>query len=409
MLNNIIFTLILLILPNLNCAKTLPDSSGWDQFRGAARNGQISDVQSGRTWVEPAPVLLWSKEIGPGFSEVAVVGERVYLMTAEMTDSISGWEHLVCLDASTGSEIWRAPIDTVYIDVDEWGDGSRSTPAIDDHMVFCFSASGRLVAVNRVDGNIIWQVDFVTQFGSERPRWGFATSPLLIDELVIMEAGGADNHGIIALEKATGKVKWHGASFAAAYNSPFTIDSGGGISILHTNGSKLHAYDPFGDSLWVFTMPLRSPMALPLFIPPGSLFISATNDAGSFLVDLTDNGPVLRWTSAQMKNDWSSSCYRDGHIYGFNIANLQCIDVENGQRKWSRRGFGKGSLIMVNDRLVILSDQGRITIAQASPEAFVEIASLDALEGRSWTAPSYSGGLLFVRNHTRIACFRMME
>lgn len=382
-------------------------SDDWNQFRGSARDGRI--VTKDTAWVEPLPDLLWSREIGSGFSEVVVVDNRIYLMTAEKIDSLTGHETLLCMDAATGETLWSTRIDDVFIDVDDWGDGPRSTPAVDHDRVFCFSGSGKLSAINRYNGQIEWIVDFVEQYGSTIPRWGYSTSPLLIDDMVIMEAGGENDHGFAAFEKTTGALKWHAGNITAAYNSAIAAQINGSMQIIFANGSSLYAFDKDGNSLWTYTMPLRSPMALPLFIAPDQLFVSAANDAGSFIIKINNNEPEEIMRSSIMRNDFSSSCYTDGHIYGFNVATLQCIDAETGKRQWLSRGFGKGSLIMVNDRLFVLSDLGSLTMVEATPEEFRKIAEWDALEGRSWTAPSYYNGKLFVRNHTRIACFRILE
>lgn len=392
-----------------NIMASSPNPNNWNQFRGGERNGRVVICEDEVNWMTPLPELLWEKKIGSGFSEVAVVNDRVYLLMAEKTDSVIGSEYLVCMDARNGAEIWRTPIDDVFIDVDDWGDGPRSTPAIDDDYVFCFSASGKLSAIDKTDGSLKWSVCFAEEFGSTLPRWGYAASPLLIDDMVVMEVGGKEGNGFAAFCRQTGSVLWHTGHVNSGYNSGTTATINGQTRIIFANGSRLYAYSEQGDSLWTFTMPLRSPMALPLFIPPNKLFVSAANDAGSFIVEVDDNQAEIVMESSRMRNDWSSSCYKDGYIYGFNVATLVCIDAETGERKWFRRGFGKGSLIMVNDRLFILSDQGHLTIAMANPDEYREIASIEALEGRSWTAPSYANGKIFMRNHTRMACYQVVR
>jgi outer membrane protein assembly factor BamB len=382
-------------------------NDNWNQFRGSNRDGRI--IINNHVMIDAGPQLIWSKDIGSGFSEVVVVDDMIYLMMAEKTDSVTGWETLVCMDAKSGKTLWSTRVDKVFIDEDDWGDGPRSTPAVDDHMVYCLSASGKLAAIDRRSGQIQWSVDFVQQYGGTIPRWGYSTSPLLVDDLVIMEVGGENDHGFAAFKKSTGELKWHAGSVSAAYNSPVIVETNGSRKIIFANGSSLYAFDVNGNALWTYTMPLRSPMAMPMYISPGKIFVSAANNAGSFIIDVTGTEPVELTTSTQMRNDWSSSCYKDGYIYGFNVATLQCMDAETGQRKWLRRGFGKGSLILIHDRLFVLSDLGTITIVEATPEGYREIKVVEALEGRSWTAPSYANGKLYVRNHTHIACFRIME
>jgi outer membrane protein assembly factor BamB len=380
---------------------------------GISSGGQIVMAKSSMKCWPRAPAkglsLVWKHEIGSGFSELVVVDDKIYTMMAEKTDSMSGTEYLVCFDTATGKERWRSEIDDIFIDADDWGDGPRSTPTVGPDMIYCFSGSGKLVAVKAHDGSHVWTVDFVDTFGSTVPRWGFAASPLLIDNLVFMEVGGLNDQAFAAFDKDTGELAWAKGTAAAAYNSPVSANIDGVDHIFFVNGAMLYAFNPAGDTLWTFQMPLRSPMALPLFIAPNKLFISAANDAGSFIVEIADNQPKQLMTSSQMKNDWSSSSYHEGYIYGFNVATLQCIDAHTGERQWLKRGFGKGSLIMVNDYLIILSDLGKVTLAQATPETYTEIATFDAIEGRSWTAPSYAHGKIYVRNHTHMACLQFIH
>jgi outer membrane protein assembly factor BamB len=397
--------LILLMIISLQSFDSF--SRNWDQFRGSDRNGHVKVCESEMSWIEPEH--LWSVEIGTGFSEVVVVDEVIYLMMAEKIDSVSGWELLVAMDSNTGNTIWKTRIDKVYIDEDDWGNGSRSTPAVDQNSVFCFSGSGKLAAVSRSTGKILWEVDFMKQYGSTIPRWGYSASPLLFHDMVIMEVGGTNNHGFGAFSKTDGSLKWHTGNVPAAYNSPILAEVNGNQQLIFASGAFLHALGSNGDSLWSFTMPLRSPVALPLFIEPDLVFVSAANDAGSFMIKITDNGPEEVMRSSSMKNDWSSSCHKDGYIYGFNVATLQCIDAQTGQRKWMKRGLGKGSLIIINDRLFVLSDLGKLAVIETNPEEYREIHSAEVLEGRSWTAPSFSNGRLYFRNLTHLTSYKVME
>ncbi|NJO91353.1 MAG: PQQ-binding-like beta-propeller repeat protein [Chloroflexia bacterium] len=116
-----------------------------------------------------------------------------------------------------------------FIDVDGWGDGPHSTPAVDESFVYGFSAHGLLTAVNKKDGKIEWKVDFIKELGSTLPRWGFSTSPLLIEDLLVMEAGGKDEKAFVAFNKKDGKVVWTKGKGNSLYNSP-TIASINGIT-----------------------------------------------------------------------------------------------------------------------------------------------------------------------------------
>ncbi|MFO7998910.1 MAG: PQQ-binding-like beta-propeller repeat protein [Bacteroidales bacterium] len=382
-------------------------ASDWPQFRGSLRNGSSPVSPQAVEWPENGPKLIWKQDIGSGFSEVLVSGSELFTMFAEKTDSITGWEYLAAYDAQTGEELWRAQLDSVFIDVDNWGDGPRSTPFLDQDHLYCFTGFGKLMSVSRDNGAIGWSVDFIEAFGSTLPRWGYSSSPVVMGNLVMIETGGDQDRAFAAFNKHTGELVWAAGTGPAMYSSAIIAEIGGQTQIIHPNGRNLFSFDENGDSLWTYTMPIGSPMASPLFIPPDKIFVSANNGVGGFMVKVTGQVVEEVFNTSAMKNDWSSSVYHDGHIYGFHLASLQCISVEDGKRLWGKRGLGKGSLILIGDKLLALSDLGVLTMLEASPQGYIEMGSVEAIEGRSWTAPSYANGRIYVRNHTQMACFEL--
>ncbi len=377
----------------------------WNQFRGHDRSGIVTNTNHPEKWDEDGLTLLWKIETGDSFSEVAVSNGRAYVMTSEQTDSVSGYEQILALDAATGEKIWKQTISSLFIDEDEWGHGSRSTPVIDKTKVYTFSGTGKLTALSIETGEIIWQRDFISEFGSELPRWGYSSSPLLVENGVVMEIGGTDNRALGMFCKDTGELIWAKGEGPAGYISPVPAIINGQKSILYINGETLYSFDTKGNILWTCEVPVPGPMAVPVVIEHNRIFISAIRRIGYCIIEVNDNEPEIILTGTNMKNDYSSSVYHNGYIYGFNIAALVCIDATTGERKWVRRGFGKGSLIIIEDKLVIFSDTGTLVYAHATPEGFQEISSFEALDGRCWTAPSYTDGRLYVRNLTHVACY----
>ncbi|MDF1546692.1 MAG: PQQ-like beta-propeller repeat protein [Bacteroidales bacterium] len=377
----------------------------WNQFKGFYRNGVASGNTLAEKIPENGPKMLWKKKTGSAFSEITIMGNQIYTMLSEKTDSVSGLEFAVAFDAKTGNEIWKTLIDSIFIDVDGWGDGPRSTPAIGQDFVYSFSGRGKLTATSKTDGKIAWQVDFVKEFGSTIPRWGFANSPLLIGDLVVMEAGGSENRAFIAFDAKTGKVVWAKGKGNSTYNSPSVANIDGETQIIFANGIYLYSFNAQGDTLWTLKTPIGNPTALPLVFDSNKVFISAIRNTGFIVAEFNKNGAKELINGTAMKNDYSTSVYYDGYIYGFNVAALTCISATTGEKKWTKRGFGKGSLILVDDKLLVLSDQGKIIQVKATPDAYTEQGSFQAIEGKSWTAPSFSDGKVYVRNLTEMACF----
>jgi len=376
------------------------ETNSWVQFRGINRNGVSSDI----TIPDKMPKLVWKKEIGMGFSEVTISNNRLYTMLGERNDSVSGSTFVAAFDAKNGSEIWRTKIDSTFFDVDGFGDGPRSTPAIGKDYIFSFTSHGKLTANALKDGKTIWQVDFVKEFGSTRPRWGFSASPVLVDGVLIMEAGGTDSRAFIAFDIKSGNVLWTKGNGNAGYNSPLVAEIEGKTNIIFANGRTLYSLTSKGDTLWTWAIPVGGPMAMPVVYDNNKIFIS-TLRGGFVTAEIKNNTVTQLKTGPTMKNDYSSSLFYKGHIYGFNVASLQCISPETGKKMWTKRGFGKGSLIRVDDKLIVLSDKGKLAVVKAVPDAYNEIGRVQAIKGKSWTAPSFAGKHVFVRNLTEMACY----
>ena len=389
----------------LQCSAQAQQS--WDQFRGAKGSAVISGVPVPETLPEQGPELLWARDVGNGFPEVAVADGVTFIFSSDSLEG--GFEYLAALNAENGQELWKTRVDSMWLEVDGWGHGPRSTPAIGDEHIFCLSGFGKFAAYNKKNGEEIWSVNLPNDFGSTIPRWGYSSSPVILDDVVVIETGGSEDRAFTAFNPNNGKVVWSKGKGTASYNSPAYAEIDGQPQLVFAIDTLLYAFDSNGEALWQFRMPLNGPMAMPVFMEPNRFFISSVSKTGGFVVEINNNVPEQKFTSTTMQNNWSSSCYKDGYLYGFSRAKLQCVSAETGEMVWGKRGYGKGSLIIVDDKLLVLSDQGKLIIAKAAPEAYHELASFQALEGKSWTAPSFADGKLFVRNLEKMACYNLSK
>ena len=399
--------IILIVSQTVTGYSQFNSSEGWTQFRGFNRSGISNERLPEIDKPELQFDLIWKKDIGSGFSELIVSEGVVYTMESEQIDSISGSEFIVAFDENTGNEIWKSKVDSIYIDVDGWGNGPRSTPALDENNIYSFSGCGKLTANSKKDGRLIWQVDFVNVFESTVPRWGNASSPLIIDNKVIMEAGGVNSKAFVAFDKNNGEVLWTSGNGTSSHDSPLLVIIEGQQQIIFVNGSTLYSYNAEGDTLWTYKMPFRVITAMPVLIGTNRLFVSGVRNPGFFIVEIRENKVNEVITGSSMKNDFSSCCYYDGYIYGFHVAALRCISAETGEVVWTKRGYGKGSLIIVDDKIFVLSDKGKLVMVDTNPDAYTEIGNINAINGKSWTAPSFANGKVFVRNLTEMASFKL--
>lgn len=378
----------------------------WPQFRGVNRDGVSAETDLPRSWPAEGPRVVWKRAIGEGYSGISVVGDRLYTMDSDGTA-----EYVLALEAGSGKEVWRVPAGPKLLD--SMGNGPRTTPTLDDGTVYAMGSHGRLLALKAADGALIWEVDLPQAFGATRPNWGYSGSPLIDGDLLILEAGGKDGRGVVAFEKATGKVRWGALDGDAAYASPVVMTIGGikQYVVPRRAGSQTVALRPDGAVLWTHPGPF-SVIASALFVPPDKVYVSGGDDAGAVLMRIqTDGGKATveeLWKTRTMKNHFNNAVLVGPHLYGFDNATFKCLSVATGEQAWAARGLGKGSLVAADGNLlIVLSDRGTLLLVEATPDAYTELARFQAMEGKAWTAPALANGRLYLRDHDEIVALEM--
>jgi outer membrane protein assembly factor BamB len=374
----------------------------WPQYRGQERDGVSRVSGLARGWGEAGPARVFKRSLGAGFSGMAVAGGRVFTLAAPAEA-----EELFCLDVASGATLWSRPLGERF--TNELGDGPRSTPTVVGDTVYAVSSRMRLVAVAVADGTPRWERDLVETFGGKVPRFGFAPSPLVVGDLLVLEAGGGPGKGVAALDRKTGEVRWTALDGGAGSSSALLAKIGGVDQILFHRPTEVVALSLDGQVLW------RHPSApdaivMPLVLPEGRVFVStATMEKGGVLVEVskTADGFSTRelWSQFRLRNHFNTAVHLDGVIYGFDNATLRAVDAATGELRWAARGYGKGSLVAGDGLLFVLGDDGLLALVEASPEAYRELGRVQALGGRSWTSPTLAGHLLVVRDHDEIAAF----
>ncbi len=380
----------------------------WPQFRGMERGGVSQEKGLLDGWGESGPDMIWKKPLGSGFSGMTIAGGRLFTLFGGESDG-GRREFAGSFDLETGSERWRVELGEEF--EDEFGNGPRATPTHEAGMVYALGSRGRLLALDADSGAVRWEKDFPADFGSEVPRWGFSSSPLVEGDLLLVEIGGGEGKAFAALDKSDGAVRWTTQDGEAGYNSPISATIDGRRQIIFLRGQSFVGLDVKGREIW--SHELGPSVAVPLYVGPARLFVSSSNDDGGRMLRIGQDGERASveelWRNRLMRNHFSSSVLYGDHIYGFDIATLRCLAVSDGGQAWAKRGFGKGSLIAADGKLLILSDRGQLVLAKASPEKFEEMGRFQALKGKCWTAPSLAGGRVFLRNHREMACFDLRK
>jgi outer membrane protein assembly factor BamB len=379
-------------------ATTLAWGADWPRFRGPRGDGVSAETGFLKQWPDGGPQVVWRADLGGGYSGISIATGRVYTMFADGSD-----EFVICLDAASGRELWRLRTDSTFKNM--FGSGPRSTPTVDGEVVYVLSAKGKLHALGAKDGALIWKRDLVKEFGAEAPRWGYSSSPLIEDELLLLDVGGSGGSSIVAFDKESGDTVWQSQSDKTGYSTPIAVTISDRRQVVFFTGTRVVAVSPDDGSL-LWKQPWKTMYdvnaAAPVFIPPDKIFISSGYDVGAAVYRVTASGIEQVWRNREMKNKFSSSVLHAGHLYGFDEKMLKCIDAASGETRWQHRGFGHGSLLYADGHLIVLGDKGSLAMVQATAEEYRERARVQIFEGKTWTVPTLAGGKLYLRDEGEI-------
>ena len=369
----------------------------WPCFHGPEHNNISKEQNWFSPWPADGPKRLWKASVGGGFSSVAVANGRFYTMGV-----VAGQETVWCLDPVTGKELWKHSYPYVF-KPQYYEGGSSVTPTVDGDRVYSLGQAGEFNAFDTATGKILWSQNLAKELGVEVPMWGFASSPLVEEELLILNAGA---HGA-AVDKATGKKVWGNGPSPCGYSSavPFTLN-GQRAAALFTAKEVLVVEVKTGQLLWQHPWKTEydANAAAPV-ISGDQVFVSSAYGSGCALVQFSAKPPVEVWRNKNMHTHFNSAVLLDGFLYGvdgeaFKTASFKCLDWKTGVVKWSQKGLGLGAVMAADGKLIILGEKGELVIAEASPAAFKPLARAQVLGGKCWTTPVLSHGRIYCRNST---------
>jgi len=383
---------------------TNDSTADWPGFLGSNRDAIIHGVKIEADWTTTAPVELWRQPVGPGWSSFAVGGGLFYTL-----EQRGDHEVVSCYNLATGKIVWRHQDSARFWEA-IGGAGPRGTPTLNNGHVYALGATGVFNALDAHDGSLIWSRNVATDTGAECPYWGFAASPLALDDLVVVAASGV----LVAYDLREGEPRWIGPVGGVSYSSPHLLTIDGVEQILIQNANGLLSFSPTdGALLWEYAWP-GEPILQPVQTQNGDLLISAGQNMGLCRLGVRlESGVwkvVERWKSTKMKPYYSEIVVQNEYAFGFDGSILACVELEQGKRKWKAGRYGAGQLFLLADQnlLLILSETGELVLVAADPGEFKEIARFPALEGKTWNHPVLVGDKLLVRNAREMAAFRLV-
>lgn len=368
----------------------------WPRWRGPDANGISQETGWNSEWGEKGVPVLWKAQVGTGYSSLAVAGGQLFTLGHR-----DGKETLYCLDAETGQEIWKHTYPAELVANLHKG-GPATTPTIHKGTVYSMSRDGRLMALTADTGKLLWETKLIGQTADKVPEWGFSSSIVVEGNLLLLETGG-----VAAFDPATGKLVWHAGKYKLGYGSPELFTHSGKRYAASLNNQNVQIVDvatgrEVTTSEWITSYDTNS--TTPIAVGD-ELFISTGYNRGCELLQFSGTELKQLYETKTMGNHMNNSILWEDHLYGVhgNSHNpsqcaLRCIEWKTGKQKWSQRGCGCGSLILADGKLIVLSDQGQLSIVKATPAKFEMISQQQVLSGECWTSPVLANGRIYCRS-----------
>jgi outer membrane protein assembly factor BamB len=401
----------------------------WLQFRGPTHDG-ISTERIKTNWTGLNPT--WLVPVPNSLCGFVVSGGRAFTQVNREIN-LQPKEVCVALDITNGAELWATVLDDAnYPDgFVGYDDGPRTTPSFDNGSVYVLTSYLKLYRLNATNGAVIWQKDLLALYGGTVIRFQNAASPLIDSGLIYLNANcGSSN--LMALRTSDGSVAWRVENESMTHSTPVLATLFGVRQLVFATGSGLISLDPLtGARLWRFNYPFTFNSFYSLAVSPvvhrDMVFMSGTRSVSytSFVrrITYTNNvwSSVQLWSTNEPSSTFTTPVAKDGFLYGtfgFDTTSplnqLKCVEMRTGLVKWSQTGFGRGGLLMVDNKyLMILTEKCELVLAQVNTNAYVELGRIQALppyntdNNKSWNVPAIADGKVYVRSTSWGAAFDM--
>jgi outer membrane protein assembly factor BamB len=425
------------------CAVAISPAADWPRLLGPAHNATSSETGLLREFAQSGPRILWQTEKGNGFGGPAIVGDRLVIF-----HRVEGREMVECLHAETGERFWKADYAAPYRPRYGGSEGPRTSPVIDAGRVFTFGIGGLLHCYDLLTGKVIWQHDLAAEMKMGPAFFGYGSTPLVLDGRLIVQVGGEYDSKPVntaAFDSATGKLLWIAAhEWGASYASPVPATlhgrecllvfaggesrppTGGLLVIDARTGAVLGAAEHRADI--AESVSASSPVVLSAEPgKPARVFVSEAYGSGGVCFEIAADFSIKpAWQTDKCGLYWMTPLVRDGCLYGFDgmserLAELVCYDIATGKERWRSDlggGFGRGSLLAVDGRVLCLGEFGDLAWLDLSPKGAVVKSRAKLFNApETWTLPAISRGLLYVSQNERgaagtkprIICYDLRE
>ncbi len=383
----------------------------WTRFRGPNGSGQSETTTIPPAWEEGD--VLWKATLeGVGNSSPVLWGEKIFLMSAAPAD---GTRHVLCISASDGKQLWRQDFAAHAHRIHQQNTLASSTPAVDADHVYCAWATPEelTLAALKHDGTTAWR----TALGSFKSMHGFATSPIVYGDLVILTDEQDGDSFIFAVDRRNGQVRWKAPRKVlpmqnASYAVPCIFQPPGKPAelIVSSWAHGVSSLDPAnGDTNWEAAVLERRPVGSPIVL--GDLVLANCGEGGGNNSVVALRPPTIEGGSTEpiYKLDKTTAPYVPTLVAAGSLVFLwgdkgivACIDASSGKVHWRQRVGGNffGSPVRVADKVYCISAEGDVVALAASKD--YQLLGRSRLGEPSRSTPAVAGGRMFLRTESHL-------
>jgi len=388
----------------------------WPQFRGPRGDGTWRGPKLPEQWPANGLKQTWKQTIGGGYSGVSISDGRVITMDRQTDPEV---ERVLCFAATDGKPLWQHIYPVTYGKLD-YGNGPRAAPTIHAGQVYTVGAVGDLRCLDLQTGNVIWKRNYLTDFHGRMSTWGFAASPVVYGDWLILQPGGEHESSVVAIERQTAKEVWRSLNDEAGYCTPLVHHVHNQDELIIWTPSHIRGLEArTGKPLWAHPYEITYGVSIAKPIVHENLVFVAGYWHGSKAIRLgeTPTTATLAWEENRyLRGLMSQPLYRDGYVYLLDKQyGLTCFELQTGKKLWddknqmTPRGRNPhASLVWLgdSDRAIILNEEGELILARLNPDGYHE-QSRTRITGFTWAHPAFAGNQVFARTDTELVCVKL--
>jgi outer membrane protein assembly factor BamB len=385
----------------------------WRQWRGPTGDAKSPETGLLKEWPAGGPPLAWKTSgLGSGYSTLAVAGNQIFTMGDKGDDN-----YVIALDRQNGRKLWETKLGKAG--APGWGSyaGPRCMPVVDGNLLFAIAQYGEVVCLDTTTGRQIWRKHMINDFGGQLQEWGYSAMPLVDGDRVILAPGGSQGN-LVALDKTTGELIWQSKELTDGihYSSPVVAEIGGVYQYIQlTDASLAGIATDNGQLLWRAARKGAVAVVPTPVVYGDHVYVTSGYGVGCQLFKISAAGGEFTaeqvYANKTMVNHHGGVVLVDGHIYGFSDSRgWTCQNLKTGQAAWTDKRLNKGSVVYADGRLYLRAEDGRGTVAlvEPTPEGYREKGRFDQpdrSDKNSWAHPIIAGGKLYLRDQDILLCY----